>query len=68
MPLLAYPLWVTLAGPYRVLPNLAKASGITLPNPAWPSAKPPSATGFLAHAGSGFVRLGAIVVAAAALF
>lgn len=68
VPLLAYPLWVTLAGPYHVLLNPTKASGIALPNPAWPSAKSPSAPGFFAHAGSGFVGPGAIVVAAAALF
>ena len=30
VPLLAYPLWVTLAGPYHVLLNPAKASGIAL--------------------------------------
>ena len=68
VPLLAYPLWVTLAGPYHVLLNPAKASGITLPNPAWPSAKAHSAAGLFAHAGSGFVGPGAIVVAAAAVF
>jgi hypothetical protein len=67
VPLLAYPLWVTLAGPYHVLPNPAKASGITLSNPAWPSASAPSAAGFFAQAGSGFAGPGAIVVAAAAL-
>jgi hypothetical protein len=67
VPLLAYPLWVTLAGPYHVLPNPAKASGITLSNPAWPSASVPSAAGFFAQAGSGFAGPGAIVVAAAAL-
>ena len=68
VPLLAYPLWVTLAGPYHVLLNLAKTSGVTLPDPAWPSAKPRSAAGFFAQAGSGFVGPGAIVVAAVALF
>ena len=47
VPLLAYPLWVTLAGPYHVLLNPAKASGITLSNPAWPSANSPSAAGFV---------------------
>jgi hypothetical protein len=67
VPLLAYPLWVTLAGPYHVLPNPAKASGITLSNPAWPSASVPSAAGFFAQAGSGFAGPGAIVVAATAL-
>ena len=68
VPLLAYPLWVTLAGPYHVLLNPAKTSGVTLPDPVWPSAKPRSAAGFFAQAGSGFVGPGAIVVAAAALF
>jgi len=68
VPLLAYPLWVTLAGPYHVLPNPAKASGIALSDPAWPSASARSAAGFFARAGSGFVGPGAIVVAAAALF
>ena len=68
LPLLAYPLWVTLAGPYHVLLNPARTSGITLPNPAWPSASAPAATGSFARAGSGFVGPGAIVVAAAALF
>jgi hypothetical protein len=68
VPLLAYPLWVTLAGPYHVLLNPAKVSGITLPDPAWPSAHSRSAAGFFAGAGSGFVGPGAIVVAAAALF
>jgi hypothetical protein len=67
VPLLAYPLWVTLAGPYHVLLNPAKASGITLSNPAWPSANSPSA-GRTARIGSGFAGPGAIVVAAAALF
>lgn len=67
VPLLAYPLWLTLAGPYHVLLTPAKASGITLANPAWPSAHSPSAAGFFARAGSGFVGPGAIVVAAAAL-
>ena len=67
VPLLAYPLWVTLAGPYHVLLNPAKASGITLSNPAWPSASSPSA-GRTARIGSGFAGPGAIVVAAAALF
>jgi hypothetical protein len=56
VPLLAYPLWVTLAGPYHVLPAPAKASGITLSSPVWPLA------------GSGFAGPGAIAVAAAALF
>ena len=68
LPLLAYPLWVTLAGPYHVLLNPAKASGITLSNPAWPSANSPSAAGFVIPPGSGFVGAGAIVVAPAALF
>ena len=68
VPLLAYPLWVTLAGPYHVLPNPAKATGIPLPDPAWPSARSRSAAGFFARADSGFVGPGAIVVAAAALF
>jgi hypothetical protein len=68
VPLLAYPLWVTLAGPYHVLLNPARTSGITLPNPVWPSASAPAATGSFARSGSGFVGPGAIVVAAAALF
>ena len=67
LPLLAYPLWVTVAGPYHVLLNPAKASGITLPNPAWLSASAPSPAGFFAQAGSGFAGPGAIVAAAAAL-
>ena len=67
VPLLAYPLWVTLAGPYHVLPNPTKASGITLSNPAWPSVNSPSA-GRTARIGSGFVGAGAIMVAASALF
>jgi hypothetical protein len=67
VPLLAYPLWVTLAGPYHVLPTPAKAAGITLSNPAWPSANSPSA-GRTGSIGSGLVGAGAIVVAAAALF
>lgn len=68
VPLLAYPLWVTLAGPYHVLLNPTRASGINLPDPAWPSAKPRSAAGFFAQAGSGFVGPGALMIAAAALF
>ena len=68
VPLLAYPLWVTLAGPYHVLLNPAKVSGITLPDPVWPSAHARSAAGFFARADSGFMGPGAIVVAAAALF
>jgi hypothetical protein len=68
VPLLAYPLWVTLAGPYHVLLNPAKVSGIPLPDPAWPSAHSRSAAGFFTRAGSGFVGPGAIVIAAAALF
>ena len=68
VPLLAYPLWVTLAGPYHVLLNPSKTSGITLSDPAWPSASARSARGFFARADSGFVGPGAIVVAAAALF
>jgi hypothetical protein len=67
VPLLAYPLWVTLAGPYHVLLTPAKATGITLSNPVWPSANSPSA-GRTGSIGSGFVGAGAIVVAAAALF
>jgi hypothetical protein len=67
VPLLAYPLWVTLAGPYHVLPNPAKTLGITLLDPAWPSAHARSAAGFFARADSGFVGPGALVVAAAAL-
>jgi hypothetical protein len=68
VPLLAYPLWVTLAGPYHVLLNPAKAPGVTLSDPVWPSASARSAPGFLPGAGSGFVGPGAIVTAAAALF
>jgi hypothetical protein len=68
VPLLAYPLWVTVAGPYHVLLNPAKTPGITLSSPAWPSAKAPRATGLFARADSGFVGPGAIVVAAAGLF
>ena len=68
VPLLAYPLWVTLAGPYHVLPNPAKTISITLPDPAWPSARARSGAGFFARADSGFVGPGALVVAAAALF
>ena len=68
VPLLAYPLWVTLAGPYHVLLTPARTPGITLSSAVWPSARAPSATGFFARADSGFVGPGAIVVAAAALF
>ena len=68
VPLLAYPLWVTLAGPYHVLLNPAKVISIPLPDPVWPSARSRSAAGFFAGAGSGFVGPGAIVVAAAAPF
>jgi hypothetical protein len=68
VPLLAYPLWVTLAGPYHVLAIPQRTSGITLSTAIWPPPNSPSAADFYPRAGSGFVGLGAIVVAAATLF
>ena len=65
VPLLAYPFWVTVAGPYHVLAVRSSFSGvINLRSPVWPSA--PTAGGLLQRADSGFIGPGALIVALSA--
>lgn len=66
LPLLAYPFWVDVAGPYHVLAIHARSGSISLLSPLWPSA--PSGATFLQRADSAFVGPGAVVVAFAAVF
>ena len=61
VPLLAYPFWVDVAGPYHVLAGHPSPGAISLLSPLWPSA--PSGANLLQRADSGFVGPGAVIVA-----
>jgi hypothetical protein len=61
LPLLAYPFWVDVAGPYHVLATRARSGSISLLSPIWPSA--PAGSDFAQRVDSGFVGPGAVLIA-----
>jgi hypothetical protein len=65
IPLLAYPLWVDVAGPYHILATRARSGSISLLSPLWPSA--PAGSGFAKRVDSGFLGAGAVLLASLAL-